>query len=67
LKACVLHLVSNYDIERGECAGHAAPVNAGFWNARPGGALRVALRPRSVADRHTDDSASIATIADPSK
>jgi cytochrome P450 len=45
VKTALAHVITHYDIERVE---GAEPVNAGFWNARPTGGPRLALRPRAV-------------------
>jgi cytochrome P450 len=45
VKIVLAHVVMHYDIERVE---GGEPVNAGFWNARPTGCPRLALRPRAV-------------------
>jgi hypothetical protein len=45
VKIALAHVVTHYDIERVE---GGEPVNAGFWNARPTGCPRLALRPRAA-------------------
>jgi retinoid hydroxylase len=45
-KAALAHVVTQYDVER---IGTTEPVNAGFWNARPAGGPRLALRRRAAA------------------
>lgn len=45
VKTPLAQVVTHYDIER---VDRAEPVNAGFWDARPTGGPRLALRPRAA-------------------
>lgn len=45
-KTLLTQMVAHYDIA---CDAGAPPVNAGFWNARPSGVPRLALRPRAAS------------------
>lgn len=63
-KTMLVHVLAHYDIARDESV---EPFNAGFWNARPTGGLRMALRPR--ASVHASDQESFRTRqhADPAE